>query len=169
MVNWTVTRRPFQSPVALAMSSPTFLGDYEVEKEQTGRRVSGWFGWSFRVERLGTHKTQRTDLGGQSGRSSDLTSGGSEVDDLYVTKRETIDRQFPGHASKAESQVRKSGEEVEVDVERDKAVVRRARRPGEGESREDERQVHVWYVRVCICGGCVCACTYVYGRDGSIS
>jgi hypothetical protein len=34
---------------------------------------------------LGTHKTQRTDLGGQSGRSSDLTSGGSEVDDLYAT------------------------------------------------------------------------------------
>lgn len=30
MVSWTVTRRPFQSPVALAMSSPTFFGDYEV-------------------------------------------------------------------------------------------------------------------------------------------
>ena len=27
IVNWTVTRRPFQSPVALAISSPTFLGD----------------------------------------------------------------------------------------------------------------------------------------------
>jgi hypothetical protein len=27
IVSWTVTRRPFQSPVALAMSSPTFLGD----------------------------------------------------------------------------------------------------------------------------------------------
>lgn len=28
-VNWTVTRRPFQSPLALAISSPTFLGDCE--------------------------------------------------------------------------------------------------------------------------------------------
>jgi hypothetical protein len=27
MVSWTVTLSPFQSPVALAMSSPTFLGD----------------------------------------------------------------------------------------------------------------------------------------------
>lgn len=27
MVNWTVTRRPFQSLVPLAISSPTFLGD----------------------------------------------------------------------------------------------------------------------------------------------
>lgn len=91
--------------------------------------MSGLFGWSFRFARLRTHKTQRTDLGGQSGRSSDLTSGGSEVDDLYVTKRETIGRQFPGHASKAESQVRKSGEKVEVEVDgkRDKAVVRHAR------------------------------------------
>jgi hypothetical protein len=30
IVSWTVTRRPFQSPVALAMSSPTFLGDCAV-------------------------------------------------------------------------------------------------------------------------------------------
>ena len=27
MVSWTVTRRPFQSPVALAISSPIFFGD----------------------------------------------------------------------------------------------------------------------------------------------
>jgi len=27
MVSWTVTRRPFQSPVAFAISSPIFLGD----------------------------------------------------------------------------------------------------------------------------------------------
>ncbi|KAI0016750.1 hypothetical protein F4780DRAFT_758176 [Xylariomycetidae sp. FL0641] len=27
MVSLTVTRRPFQSPVALAISSPTFFGD----------------------------------------------------------------------------------------------------------------------------------------------
>jgi hypothetical protein len=26
MVSWTVTRRPFQSPVAFAISSPTFFG-----------------------------------------------------------------------------------------------------------------------------------------------
>lgn len=106
--------------------------------------VSGLFGWSFRVERLGTHKTQRTDLGGQSGRSSDLTSGGSEVDDLYEDERKTIGRQFPDHASKAENRVRKSAEkvEVEVDGEQDKAGVRRARSLGEGGSREDERQVH---------------------------
>ena len=103
--------------------------------------LSGLVQMIVRFERLGTHKTQRTDLGGQSGRSSDLTSGGSEVDDLYGTKRETIGRQFPGHASKTESRVRKSGEkvEVEVDGERDGAVVRRAREPGERGSREDER------------------------------
>ena len=27
IVSWTVTRRPFHAPVALAISSPTFLGD----------------------------------------------------------------------------------------------------------------------------------------------
>lgn len=27
IVSWTVTRKPFQAPVALAISSPTFLGD----------------------------------------------------------------------------------------------------------------------------------------------
>ena len=27
MVSWTVTRRPFHADVALAISSPTFLGD----------------------------------------------------------------------------------------------------------------------------------------------
>jgi hypothetical protein len=27
MVSWTVTRRPFQSPVAFAISSPIFFGD----------------------------------------------------------------------------------------------------------------------------------------------
>lgn len=27
MVSWTVTRRPFHAEVALAISSPTFLGD----------------------------------------------------------------------------------------------------------------------------------------------
>jgi hypothetical protein len=32
MVNWTVTRRPFQSPVAFAISSPTFFGAYSGEK-----------------------------------------------------------------------------------------------------------------------------------------
>ena len=30
IVNWTVIRSPFQSCVALAMSSPTFLGDWNV-------------------------------------------------------------------------------------------------------------------------------------------
>jgi len=33
MVNLTVTRRPFQSVVALAISSPIFLGDYENAKK----------------------------------------------------------------------------------------------------------------------------------------
>ena len=28
MVSCTVTRKPFHAPVALAISSPTFLGDY---------------------------------------------------------------------------------------------------------------------------------------------
>jgi hypothetical protein len=28
MVSWTVTRSPFQADVALAISSPTFFGDY---------------------------------------------------------------------------------------------------------------------------------------------
>jgi hypothetical protein len=33
-VSFTVTRMPFQSPVALAISSPTFFGDYIlIEKE----------------------------------------------------------------------------------------------------------------------------------------
>jgi hypothetical protein len=30
MVSWTVTRRPFQSPVAFAISSPIFFGDWMV-------------------------------------------------------------------------------------------------------------------------------------------
>ena len=33
MVSWTVTRRPFHADVALAISSPTFLGDYLSEKK----------------------------------------------------------------------------------------------------------------------------------------
>ena len=33
MVNWTVIFRPFQSWVALAISSPTFLGDYTRHRE----------------------------------------------------------------------------------------------------------------------------------------
>ena len=33
IVNWTVIRSPFQSCVALAMSSPTFLGDWNVYNE----------------------------------------------------------------------------------------------------------------------------------------
>lgn len=38
IVSWTVTRRPFQSPVALAMSSPTFLGDYRSDRTQISVR-----------------------------------------------------------------------------------------------------------------------------------
>lgn len=34
IVNWTVMRSPFQSCVALAMSSPTFLGDWNVYNKQ---------------------------------------------------------------------------------------------------------------------------------------
>lgn len=33
-VNWTVTRRPFHSPVALAISSPTFFGDWGNKRDE---------------------------------------------------------------------------------------------------------------------------------------
>jgi hypothetical protein len=47
IVSWTVTRSPFQSPVALAMSSPTFLGDCwggEVGSFWSWRGSSGFSG-----------------------------------------------------------------------------------------------------------------------------
>ena len=40
------------------------------------------------TELIGTHQTKRTDLGGQCGRSTDLTSGSSEVDDLSKRNKE---------------------------------------------------------------------------------
>lgn len=129
-MSWTVTRRPFQSPVALAMSSPTFLGDYKnqlvkgpqdfmraacpcfihpkisysphrafptlVSHRQCSRhtfqptliaflpRTSSRF---FCVDTPAlmtiTYETKGTDLGGQSGRGTDLTTGRSEVDNLF--------------------------------------------------------------------------------------
>jgi len=33
IVSWTVTRKPFHAPVALAISSPTFLGDWSAQLE----------------------------------------------------------------------------------------------------------------------------------------
>ena len=36
------------------------------------------------AQRTVTHKTKRTDLRGKCGRSTNLTTDGSEVDDLYV-------------------------------------------------------------------------------------
>lgn len=120
IVSWTVTRRPFQSPVALAMSSPTFLGDCAVMwlarcfvrcptafRRSSPDRIQSFVlllpcrSVSRRVPPLplssicprypsllilllprDTHKTQGTDLGRQSGRRSDFTTGGSEEDDL---------------------------------------------------------------------------------------
>lgn len=79
IVSWTVTRRPFQSPVALAMSSPTFLGDYPGTRKKVASDacVPSWF-----AHHPPTHETQGTDLGSQSGRRTDLTTNGTEVDDL---------------------------------------------------------------------------------------
>jgi hypothetical protein len=89
MVSWTVTRRPFQSPVALAMSSPTFLGDCERANhvKPSEQHLHG------RVSKA-THKTQGTDLGSKSGGRTDFTTGGPEVDDLYDTERKSNDQLY---------------------------------------------------------------------------
>lgn len=132
-MSWTVTRRPFQSPVAFAMSSPTFLGDY---RKSVSQRPTGFYGAACPcfihptdlilaasslpntrlsqtpqnfpshapidtdcVPALGflqillctdtpalmtiTYETKGTDLGRQSGRGTDLTTGRSEVDNLF--------------------------------------------------------------------------------------
>lgn len=109
IVSWTVTLRPFQSPVAFAMSSPTFLGDCR-EREGEGRgggqrpgrrrllrqgggtrrQLSPLLAGPRRGQQArrpipkgaGTDETKGTDLRGKSGRGSDLTSDGTEVDDL---------------------------------------------------------------------------------------
>jgi hypothetical protein len=72
MVSWTVTRRPFHAEVALAMSSPTFLGDWG--------NCQGTQSWT----RLIPYQTERTDFWGQCRGCTDLTSGGTEVDDFYL-------------------------------------------------------------------------------------
>lgn len=113
IVSWTVTRRPFQSPVALAMSSPTFLGDCAVMwlarcfvhcllRQHSvilpllpvflfpsalpllpdPSMLSTTPSFTILVLPRDTHKTQGTDLGRQSGRRTDFTTGGSEEDDL---------------------------------------------------------------------------------------
>eukprot|EP00091_Calanus_sinicus_P004565 TRINITY_DN148_c0_g1_i13.p2 TRINITY_DN148_c0_g1~~TRINITY_DN148_c0_g1_i13.p2 ORF type:complete len:137 (+),score=17.57 TRINITY_DN148_c0_g1_i13:142-552(+) len=56
ILSWTVTFRPFQSPVALAMSSPIFLGD----------------------------KPRGPTVGGEGGGGSNLSTHGSQVDILHL-------------------------------------------------------------------------------------
>lgn len=75
MVSWTVTRRPFQAEVALAISSPTFLGDYLCKVDER----------AWRTDKLWcAYQTKRTDLGGQGRGSTDLSSGCPQVDDLNL-------------------------------------------------------------------------------------
>lgn len=75
MVSWTVTRRPFQAEVALAISSPTFLGDYLGKVDER----------AWRTDKLWrAYQTKRTDLGGQGRGSTDLSSGCPQVDDLNL-------------------------------------------------------------------------------------
>ena len=80
MVNLTVTRRPFQSPVALAISSPTSAGSLAVARkgECAARSAVALYQG---VRTLG-RETERTDLGGESGGGTDFTTGRTEVDDL---------------------------------------------------------------------------------------
>ena len=62
-VSLTVIFRPFQSIVAFWISSPTFLGAYQlIAIAET------------------TYHTERTDLGGQSGRRSALSTDSTEID-----------------------------------------------------------------------------------------
>ena len=65
MVSLTVTFRPFQSEVPLAISSPTFLGDCTLMSQNFH-----WF----------KYQTKRTDLGGKSGTTRYLTAGDTAVD-----------------------------------------------------------------------------------------
>ena len=68
MVSWTVIRSPFQSPVALAISSPTFLGAYE----------RWWRHCKQRSRSPGkTYQTQGTDFGSKRSTRCDFTTSGS--------------------------------------------------------------------------------------------
>lgn len=75
MVNLTVTRRPFQSPVALAISSPTSVS------------LLAFSSGNARAQHL-THtlgrETERTDLGSERGRGTDFTTRRTEVDNLNL-------------------------------------------------------------------------------------
>jgi hypothetical protein len=74
MVSCTVTRRPFHAEVALAISSPTFFGDY----------INDFvFVRCFRMRvDYTTYQTQGTDLWCERGGGTDLTSSSTEVDDF---------------------------------------------------------------------------------------
>lgn len=80
----TVILRPFQSAVPLAMSSPTFLGDW---KQKTCSHTATIVELRLETADFGifeqcfedTHQTQGTDFGGQRRSSAHFTSNTSQV------------------------------------------------------------------------------------------
>lgn len=84
MVSLTVTRRPFQSPVACAHISDT--APCVVARPSgflEGGRVEDAYLCDIFTDLL-RRQTERTDLGGERGRGADLTTGRAQVDDLYL-------------------------------------------------------------------------------------
>lgn len=67
-----------QSPVALAISSPVQIVSNRKRFFKSHHPAEG-----FHTNLLG-RQTQRTDLGGKCRLSSNLTTGGTEVDDLHL-------------------------------------------------------------------------------------
>lgn len=76
MVSLQVIFSPFQSPVAFAMSSPTFLGDCKGGTNQ--RRTS------IKV----THQTKRADFRRKRRRSADLAADAAQVHNLDLIRIE---------------------------------------------------------------------------------
>ena len=78
MVSWTVTRSPF----CRACQWTPLQNVAQVRVGDGSYPVTGGLGDIF-TDLLG-RKTERTDLGRKGGRGTDLTSGGTEVDNLLL-------------------------------------------------------------------------------------
>lgn len=97
MVSWTVTRRPFHAVVALAISSPTFLGDCSTKTAHSTLHIGQY-------HRGRTHQTKRTDFRCQSRGGTDLTTGRPEVDDF----------DFVGVLNRTNSHIDEHGQEDDI-------------------------------------------------------
>lgn len=73
IVRQTVIFRPFQSEVALAMSSPIFLGDCGTNRIEELAQVTS------KQTQIFAYQTKRTDLGGEGRCGTDFSAHATQV------------------------------------------------------------------------------------------